>query len=35
MKTYAKAYLMFVAFSIVTAVVVRPMVKNVPLLNTI
>lgn len=28
-----KAYAAFVAFSILTAVVVRPMVKNIPLLN--
>ena len=37
MKTYAKAYVMFVAFTLITALVVRPMVKsaNVPLLKDI
>ena len=37
MKTYVHAYLMFVAFTLVTALVIRPMVRaaNVPLLKDV
>lgn len=37
MKTYAKAYLMFLAMSLVTAMVVRPLAvkSNIPLLKDI
>ncbi len=37
MQTYLKAYLMFVAFVVLTAVVVRPMVRaaNVPFLKDV
>lgn len=37
MKAYAKSYLTFLAFSAVTAIIVRPIARslNVPLLTTI
>jgi hypothetical protein len=35
MNTYVKQYLVFLAFAAVTAAVVRPAVKNIPVLNQI
>lgn len=37
MNSYVKGYLLFLAFTVVTAVVVRPIAKNmnIPLLNNI
>lgn len=33
MNTYVKSYLTFAAFMLVTGLIVRPMVKNIPILS--
>lgn len=33
MNQYVKSYAVFAAFTLLTAIVVRPLVKNVPIIN--
>lgn len=33
MNAYVKSYLTFAAFTLLTVVAVRPLVKNIPILN--